>query len=63
MTQMQLAGALGVSQQIIDYYERRAKNPTLTFIQRAAKALEISLAELLGETAKPTKKRRSSEKK
>lgn len=34
--------------ELIDYYERRAKNPALDFIERAAAALEVSVAELLG---------------
>jgi transcriptional regulator with XRE-family HTH domain len=30
------------------HYERRATNPALDFIERAAAALEVSVAELLG---------------
>jgi hypothetical protein len=32
---------------MIDYYERRAGNSSLDFIQRAAEALDASIAELL----------------
>lgn len=37
---------------MIDYYERRAGNPSLDFIQRAAEALDVSVAELLGSQPK-----------
>jgi hypothetical protein len=33
---------------LIDYYETRSPNPALDFIERAASALEVSVAELLG---------------
>jgi hypothetical protein len=33
---------------MIDYYERRAPNPALDFIELAAAAWEVSVAELLG---------------
>ena len=33
-------------------YERRAGNPSLDFIQRAAEALDVSVAELLGSQPK-----------
>ena len=45
---MQLANLLDTIRKMIDYYERRAGNPSLDFIQRAAAALEVSVAELLG---------------
>jgi len=37
---------------MIDYDERRAGNPSLDFIQRAAEALDVSVAELLGSQPK-----------
>ena len=40
---------------MIDYYERRAGNPSLDFIQRAAEALDVSVAELLGSQPKATR--------
>ena len=55
MTQIQFAKKLGISQQKVDYYERRAKNPTLSFLKKAAKALGITVGELIGET--PAKKK------
>ena len=43
-----LAPRLDATREIIDYYERRAVNPSLTFIERAAEALEVTVAELVG---------------
>ena len=47
-TQKELADKLEVKRELIDYYERRAPNPALDFIERAAQALNVSVAELLG---------------
>ena len=49
ITQSELARAMGMTRKAIDYYERRATNPNLDFIQRAAKILDVPIAELLGE--------------
>jgi transcriptional regulator with XRE-family HTH domain len=43
---------LQTTQKLIDYYERRAANPSLAFIERAAAALEIPAAELVGNDGK-----------
>lgn len=56
LTQTELAARLGVSQQMIDYYERRASNPTASFIQKAARALNVSSDELLGHAVTMTRK-------
>ncbi len=48
LSQRELAERLGVTREMIDYYERRAPNPALDFIERAAAALGVSVAELLG---------------
>ncbi len=48
LTQKELAERLGVTREMIDYYERRAPNPALDFIERAAKAMDVSVAQLLG---------------
>ena len=45
---------------MIDYYERRAENPSLDFVQRAAQALGVSVAELAGEKLPPTTTARRS---
>ena len=56
-SQRQLAARLDTTREIIDYYERRAVNPSLAFIERAAKALDVTVAELLGTEAKSNRKR------
>jgi transcriptional regulator with XRE-family HTH domain len=56
LTQTQLAERLSVSQQMIDYYERRAKNPTAGFIRKAAAALNVSVDRLLGHEVKNGRK-------
>lgn len=56
-SQRQLAARLDSTREIIDYYERRAVNPSLAFIERAAKALDGTVAELLGTEAKSNRKR------
>ena len=47
-SQTKLAEKLGTNQKVIDYYERRAENPSLAFIQKAAKVLEVSTVDLVG---------------
>jgi transcriptional regulator with XRE-family HTH domain len=46
LTQIQLAERLESSQQMVDYYERRAANPTVKTIQKIAGALEVAVSEL-----------------
>ena len=48
LTQSQLAAALGVSQKMIDYYERRATNVTAEVVTKLAQTLKVSADELLG---------------
>jgi transcriptional regulator with XRE-family HTH domain len=48
LTQKQLGDKMTVKRELIDYYERRSPNPALDFIERAAAALDVSVAELLG---------------
>ncbi len=54
LTQSQFAVRIGLTQQMVDYYERRARNPTADFIQKAAQILDITVDELLG--VKPLRK-------
>jgi transcriptional regulator with XRE-family HTH domain len=56
-SQTKLAGKLKTTQKVIDYYERRAVNPSLAFIQRAAEVLEVSVAELVGGEPEPARNR------
>ena len=53
LTQIQLAERLESSQQMVDYYERRAANPTAKTIQKIADALKVSGSEL---TTQPIRK-------
>jgi transcriptional regulator with XRE-family HTH domain len=57
LSQTQLADLLDTTRKMIDYYERRAGNPSLDFIQRAAEALDVSVAELLGSESKAARGR------
>jgi transcriptional regulator with XRE-family HTH domain len=57
LSQRQLAEKVGMTREMIDYYERRAVNPSLDFIQKAAEALEVSVAELLGSEPKAVRRR------
>ncbi len=59
-SQSELAAALNTTQKMVDYYERRAVNPTLDVIQRAAAALEVSPVELIGDGATPLKTSRKA---
>lgn len=56
LTQPQLADMLGISVDMLTYYERRAKNPTADFIAKAATALGVSVDDLLGQGAKNGRK-------
>ena len=57
LTQMELADQLGVSPQMVDYYERRAVNPSLDLLHKLATAFGLTVGELLGETTVKAKKR------
>ncbi len=46
LTQIQLAERLNTSQQMVDYYERRAANPTAKTIQKISEALDVSISDL-----------------
>jgi transcriptional regulator with XRE-family HTH domain len=48
LSQSDLAEKLGVTREMVNYYERRAKNPTADFVQKAARVLGVSVDELLG---------------
>lgn len=58
MTRARESLTLSTTQKAIDYYEWRAKNPSLELIARVAEALEVSAAELMGaEAPKPARRR------
>ena len=48
LTQRELGDRLGVSQKMIDYYERRAENVTANVVRRLSEILNVSADELLG---------------
>jgi transcriptional regulator with XRE-family HTH domain len=48
ISQAQFAQLVGSTLKAIDYYERRAKNPTADFVQKAASVFGVSVDELLG---------------
>lgn len=53
LTQRELAEALGVSQKMVEYYERRASNVTADVIRTLSETLRVSADELLStESAK-----------
>ncbi len=57
LSQAKLAEKLHTTQKVIDYYERRAVNPSISFIQKAAEALEVPVAELVGDVFKAERSR------
>jgi transcriptional regulator with XRE-family HTH domain len=56
LTQPQLAEALGVSLDMLNYYERRATNPGAEFVKKAAAFFGVSADELLGHSAQSRRK-------
>ncbi|MFI0348466.1 MAG: helix-turn-helix domain-containing protein [Chthoniobacterales bacterium] len=56
LTQPQLAQMLGISVDMLTYYERRAKNPTAELLSKVAKTLNVSADELLGHPIKSVRK-------
>ncbi len=57
MTQPQLADLLGVTLEMVDYYERRARNPSAETIQKVAAALRVPASSFLDDGAGREKKR------
>lgn len=47
LTQTQLAAKINISQSMIAYIERGVKSPTIILAEELAKALEISLNDLI----------------
>ena len=56
-SQSELGKRLDATRALVDYYERRASNPTLEFIQRAAEVLEVPASELVEDEPKMSRKR------
>ena len=60
LTQEQLAEAAGVSQKMINYFERRAVNVKSDMVRKLADALAIGVDELLGTSAPKARAGRKS---
>lgn len=58
LTQVQLAEALEISQQVVASYEIGRRRVPLSMLPDLARALAVGVDELLGETAKARAKRR-----
>ncbi|MGH8017400.1 MAG: helix-turn-helix domain-containing protein [Opitutaceae bacterium] len=56
LTQPQLAEALGLSVEMLNYYERRATNPSADFIAKAAAFFGVSADELLALDSRRARK-------
>jgi len=56
MSQGDFALAVGISRQMVVYYERRAKKPSADFVQKAAAILGVSADQLLGSKPLATRK-------
>jgi len=56
LSQLEFSVKVGITRAMVDYYERRAKNPTADFIIKVAAVLDISTDELLGLPKKETAK-------
>lgn len=58
LTQRELADRIGITREMIGYYERRAANPSVGFIERAAEALDVPVTELVGRAPTSTRAKR-----
>jgi len=56
LSQTQFAKLLGKTREAIDYYERRAKNPSAEIILKVAEVLNVDINELLGTEHKTQRK-------
>lgn len=54
MTQAELAVKMKVSVRTVSYYERRAKNPTLQFLERIAEVMGVPVQTFLAEDGRHT---------
>lgn len=56
LTQADLSALLGVSRKTIDYYERRATNPSADVLENVAEKFGVSVSVLLGHEEPPRRK-------
>lgn len=57
LSQAQFAQLVGKPRHTVDYYERRAKNPTAEFLEKAAQVLGVTVNELLGGESAPASRK------
>ena len=55
LTQREFASLLGVSQKMVEYFERRAENVTADVVKKLATVLDVSADDLLGLQSKRVK--------
>jgi transcriptional regulator with XRE-family HTH domain len=55
LTQREFASLLGVSQKMVEYFERRAENVTADVVKKLATVLDVSADDLLGLKPKRVK--------
>lgn len=51
ITQYELAEALGITRNLVVYYERAAKNPSLETVKKIADFFGVTVGEMLNDTA------------
>ena len=56
LSQAQLGEALGLSREMIAYYERTSPNPSLELVKQVADFFGVSVGEMLNDTAKSRSK-------
>ena len=48
-SQKRFAEVLGISRAMVEYYERRAKNPSTDFVKHVAEVLDVAAADLIDD--------------
>tara|TARA_B100001093_G_scaffold364391_1_gene349191 strand:+ start:636 stop:1049 length:414 start_codon:yes stop_codon:yes gene_type:complete len=56
LTQQELAKELEISRELVGHYERRCENPSIEFLIKLSKVIDISIDELLGLKPEKPKK-------
>ena len=56
LTQLQFAEQLGISDKLVEYYERRAKNPSMELIKRVADFFEVSASYFVADEVQAPRK-------
>ena len=59
LTQQQLADFLGISIKRVDYYERRANDPSVGFVRQVASAFDVPLMSLIVDDEEVPRKKRT----